>query len=81
MKAILVIDMPNGINIEKCFIKYTVYHGSKKYKDFEIKCNETGILKPMPEKLEQANDENTTPCTRMFARGYNLCVDEILGEK
>lgn len=78
MKAVLVIDMPDNLDIPLEDIKAGITVSSKdvrksmlylKYKNVE--------LRPLPQKKGQyANDYGYN----MMAQGWNACLDEITGE-
>lgn len=74
MKAILVIDMPKGYG-KITDNKATVNLKNWKLNTSFIVCNVP--LKPMPEKYTDmlSYDSDT------FERGWNDCIDEILGEE
>jgi len=77
MKAILVIDIPNEVDISKLSANVEI----NKIKDcgydyepytFQLYCS----LRPMPKKIpfdEAFKMED-------YSRGYNACIDEITGE-
>ena len=75
MKAILVIDMPDGTKIEEYRVTYVVYNlqGRKGVQGVGIP------LKPLPEKEMILNypeyREND------YAQGWNDCLKEITGEE
>ena len=86
MKAILVIDMP-----EKC-IYCPVYDNDGIYPCKAIDIEETEDyneltipswcpLKPMPEKKEIKEVPIYLNDLLDFDRGWNACIDEILGEE
>ena len=79
MKAILVIDMPKSCdecmfsdyfwNCKFCGnVDHTAFTGER-----YVKCP----LKPMPEKKKTLDD---IYAGSGFDRGYNACINEILGE-
>lgn len=82
MKAILVIDLPNICS--NCLLEQNVVINHKNYSY----CGACGIttrhgqilhhcpLKSMPRKMAVEHRWFSED----FARGYNLCIDEILGE-
>lgn len=87
MKAVLVIDMPDGVEAEDYYMVYGLFanKGEKPFRVEEVafECKEVD-LRPLPQKLD-ANDWH-----RMFsgkhdireAKGYgwNVCRDVITGE-
>lgn len=80
MKAVLVIDIPEGVFIEDCIIDYEVQESVMQ----KVVADGVKRLKALPNRLD-ANDWH-----RMFgglfsereAKGYgwNACLDEILEE-
>lgn len=77
MKAILVIDMPKccfdcdfWTDDKHCF-RCTV--ANKKYEDNSI-VQEWCPLRPLPNKWHEGGN------TSFIAKGWNACLDEILGE-
>ena len=85
MKAILVIDkLPNDIDITELRINYQIdLYGDEIYRGRDT-------LRPMPKKIQvwriakiladNVEEEMNSNQTR-YARGWNDCLDEILGEK
>lgn len=80
MKAILVIDMPE--DCRECPVQSCVFcqakDGGKSICDIKIK-PDWCPLKPMPKK--QALNGGLTEFQMGARSGYNLCIDEILGDK
>ena len=86
-KSILVIDTPE--NCDECrlmrehfdhgygWIKECVGSGIDDCIVFERKLEDYCPLKPMPEKKKTLDD---IYAGSGFDRGYNACIDEILGE-
>lgn len=73
-KAILVIDIPDDVKVEECFVDYVVYRNFID-SDYEpIASEEMAYLKPMPQKIIYDGKDYD------YANGYNACIDEILGE-
>ena len=88
MRALIVVDIPNDLDVDECFANCQIYHITrhtkyvKSYK--KVQDVEYAEIKPLPNKLD-ANDWH-----RMFdgeykireAKGfcYNKCVSEIIGE-
>ena len=86
MKAILVIDMPDGENINEYYARnvllvhkddvvYPYYKTGLEYKNVS--------LRPMPEKMNP--DEYCKKVDSLCdwyeqSSGLNICLDEILGE-
>lgn len=73
MKAILVIDEPN--NCSECSLQ----DGEKCYATGEAICSTSCPIKTIPMKmipLAKLNEHEDG-----FCRGYNACIDMILGEK
>lgn len=86
MKAILVIDIPDGINVEECLVDYEVYHNFSDADYEEIKSEEIVNLRPLPKKkptmFSRASAKSLLATTDSLVNtGYNLCIDEILGEQ
>lgn len=88
MKAILVIDMPkNCITCRYRFGKWNEEVGTfhicsicderLREEDFGENRADFCPLKPMPEKKKTLDD---IYAGSGFDRGYNACIDEILGE-
>lgn len=85
-KAIIVIDMPESC--DKC----PLFHGF--YTDMTCGANNYGInypypadfrqdwcpLKPLPEKYDMDNTPYNLDYNEDYERGYNACIDEILGD-
>lgn len=80
MKAILVIDIPDGIFVEDCVINYEVQESVMQ------KIVSAGVerLRPLPKRkivLEHRIGGYIVNGIEMTqAHGYNECLDEILGE-
>ena len=80
MKAILVIDIPDGIFVEDCVINYEVQESVMQ------KIVSAGVerLRPLPKRkivLEhRIGGYIVTGIEMTQAHGYNECLDEILGE-
>ena len=94
MKAIVIVDLPNGIeldeyrafiNVERMSIPLGALGNEKIYSDyFKFKFKP---LRPMPEKNEIKNEEEfMNVCGWMYEVqtgmdiGWNDCIDEIMGE-
>ena len=85
MKALIVVDMPDGIkldeynafiNVERMCIPLGVFGRRKIYSDyFTFKFKP---LRPMPSF--KAVDLNDTRDVVMFCHGWNTCLAEITGE-
>ena len=87
MKAILVIDMPNGYEADQLVVNYLLYSVDGKVLDGDM-----GIeLKPMPQELPtpymmrqimiaDGIQTEKPPYTEDYQKGYNDCINEILGE-
>ena len=80
MKAILVIDIPDGIFVEDCVINYEVQESVMQ------KIVSAGVerLRPLPKRkivLEHRIGGYIVNGIEMTqAHGYNECLDEIWGE-
>ena len=92
MKAILVIDIPDDLKYEDLYFDGEIRYTSEFDRGY-VFLKETGrcLLKPMPQELptpymmrqiQIANGIQTEkpPYTEEYQKGYNDCVDEILGE-
>ena len=86
-KAVLVIDIPNDLDVNDLLIDYCV-HTKGKYKTIRKGGNHP--LKPMPEKDEEPEDDLTDYVQQDYDRmasyfyglinGRNDVINEILGE-
>lgn len=84
-KAILVIDMPDdcfecNFCVEMAAQDRCVAVGER---IFTIKKPDWCPLKPVPEKYDieaEKNKPHDRDCDWEFESGYNVCLDEILGE-
>ena len=79
MKAILVIDVPNDMNVEETkALNVTLFNGLF-VKELKIDCP----LKPMPQKreLEESGNSLIDDCKEYYTDGWNDCIDEILGDE
>lgn len=87
MKAILVIDMPDGVEAEDYYMAYGLFthKGEKPFRVAEIafQCEEVD-LRPLPKKeivLERKINGVTANYLEMAeARIRNRIIDEILGD-
>ena len=73
MKAVLVIDMPDGAKIEEYRITYVVYHlqgGGKGTQGVGVS------LRPLPEKMPPNELGNMS----LYKSGWNACLKDITGE-
>lgn len=75
MKAILVIDMPDGYKTDEVLVDY-VLHTTGEYKVLR-KCGNHGV-RPMPEKMDEDEDVYNI---KWFKYGFNTCVEVISNEK
>ena len=86
MKAVLVIDMPDDIDISKVKIGgdgniYYIRDGERASIIGNIK-----NIKPLPEECDDAteiyNAHGEIDCYQLteYARGYNACLKEIMGD-
>lgn len=71
MKAILIIDVPDYFNIKGAYAHCIVYEGGK-----HRMWNRIAHIKPLPQKMNAREKDNM-----IVSIGWNLCLDEILGEK
>lgn len=82
MKAILVIEMPNDLDISKVRIGgdgniYFMRDGEKASIVGNIR-----NIKPMPQKSGLVHQDVDGWCKLSeYSRGWNDCIDEILGEQ
>lgn len=84
MKAVLVIDMPDGIDADEVLVDYCL-HTKGEYKTIRKSGNHP--LKPMPLEMRTSNlsekeQEKTELLVKMavlkiFADGWNECIKEI----
>ena len=76
-KSVLVIDTPDCC--EKCPIDYAhcSEHGTKRYSAKSEWCP----LRPLPPKLVSYGYLDVGNEDGMYEKGWNNCIDEILGEK
>lgn len=78
MKAILVIDLNDDVNLEDVEISYVI---QDKY-GMPVKAEVDGCpLKPMPQPREMTNADSSNPWIDENAIGFNECLAEILGEE
>ena len=76
MKAILVIDLPNDLDISLDEIKADITVLSKDFRKSMLFLKYKNIaLKPMPKEKDDLRYLDS------YAKGYNDCIDEILGEE
>lgn len=73
MKAILVIDIPDDVELSNAYAQVITYFGCKSIKDFP---GSNYKIKPMPKKKKFSNEW----AHEHFFYGWNACIDEILGE-
>lgn len=79
MKAILVIDLPDGINADDYYMKSALFLNKGKH---EFRIGEAGIeyfnipLKPLPQKMKH---EDEIDYEYGYIDGRNELIDEILG--
>lgn len=71
MKALIVIDMPDGYETDEVLIDYTL-HTKGVYKALRKGGNHELI--PFPERIGTDFDTYDSK----FSTGYNYCLDEIL---
>lgn len=76
-KAILVIDTPK--NVEECSAKLVRMFGCILFSEGRCKRNDCP-LKPLPQH-KITDLEKTTDYSCGWEKGYNVCLDEILGEE
>lgn len=82
MKAIMIVDLPDNINVDlmcKTPVSLTFKHKSH----IEI-LYASGYLKPMPQKKKLDEDLFLSKNFELeYVRfdGYNRCIDEILGKQ
>lgn len=77
MKAVLVIDIPNELDVNDLLIDYCV-HTKGEYK--QIRKGGNYSLKPMPEKLKLRIQREWITDYDRYEIGYNACIEEIMGE-
>lgn len=71
MKAILVVDIPDDVEIEDCEIEYSV---KEQVMLTQVAKGKTK-LKPMPEPMPK---DNSNEVNLGFELGWNNCLEEIL---
>ena len=78
MKAVLVIDIPNELDVNDLLIDYCV-HTKGEYKTIRKGGNHP--IKPMPERKDEGSVLKPLPFeVYMYRYGFNECLDEIMGE-
>lgn len=76
MKAILVIEIDNTVNLDDVEIRYAI----QDMYGLPVKAEVEGCkLKPMPKKIIETESDKTYWECPEFYDGYNVCIDEILG--
>ena len=87
MKALLIIDLPNDANIEELDADYQVYLTDEDCNYKKVAGEMSVKLKPMPEQKDVFTKENNKSSNVIgdmfkyaYARGWNECLDEIMGE-
>lgn len=75
MKAILVIDMPDGVNVNDVIIggNGNIYFMGEGWKTSIV--GNIKKIKPMPEKLDYASDWEDVEIS--FRQGWNACLEEL----
>lgn len=84
MKAILVVDIPNGLSLSDLYISGGLWEaGQDDGWEYEFKPED---IKPMPKKkIHIAKYNIWKECSKedkeimLENKGYNKCIDEILG--
>ena len=84
MKAVLVIDIPNGVSLDEWYAVNVVIARLKAPEEELIHCipyDESKTfkfvpLRPLPQKVEMDFNEYYEG----MADGWNACIDEIMGE-
>lgn len=75
MKAVLVIDLPDDINVDDVGISYIV----QQWSGLPVKAQVEHIpLKPLPKKAEIVKGVNGFQ--EIYNDGWNACLEEITGE-
>ena len=87
-KAILIVDIDDGIDLSAVEIEYYVYDISIHDIPFGKKIIKAGGVyspKPLPKKYikiaQISNGKVINTEDMQFMAGYNKCLDEILGEE
>lgn len=77
-QAIVIINLPDNINVEECVIDYQVYHNFQDnvYKEILDKTNVN--LRPLPRRLDTQEDVSWYNANKID--GWNDCLDEIVGK-
>ena len=85
-KVVLVIDTPDNCDNCPCFQfgmdNYCAVTNNTVY-DYWNKRDVNCPLKPLPEKFDieaERNKPHDKDCDWEFESGYNVCIDEILGQ-
>lgn len=83
-KAILVIDMPNSCRRCMCYVlgESNNFCSVTKYAIFDSTTKPHHCpLKYIPDKYDMDNTPYNLDYNEDYERGYNACIDEILGEQ
>ena len=75
MKALLVVDIDDDVNIEDIGITYIIQHWSGLLVKAQV---ESVPLKPLPKKRKEINDLTVEAYVN---DAWNACINEILGEE
>lgn len=74
MKAILVVDIPDDVEIEDCEIEYSV----KEQVMLTQVAKGKNRLKPMPQKESEKHREQIEDWTGLaYSQGWNACIEEL----
>ena len=83
MKAILVIEIPQHLlNSDKYYAEVNIKPQDRSRNWYEKTVE--AELKPLPQKKDENVKLNSWELTGIYnaeSRGYNKCIDEILGEE
>ena len=77
-KAILVVDIPNGYELDQLAVNYMLYSVDGKVLDGDMGKE----LKPMPQKKDYSGfySQGFSEYEERYYDGYNDCINEILGD-
>ena len=78
MKAFLVVNIPDDLMAEECDVDYQVYYSNENADSFLVEESTAMTLRPLPSF--KAVDLNDTRDVMMFCHGWNVCLNEILGD-
>lgn len=74
MKAVIVIDIPDGIFIEDCVIDYKVKESVMQ----KVVTGGIKRLRPLPSKLDAYGYLDVGNEDGLYEKGWNDCLEEII---